>query len=300
VNYTASALLASIRRRGALPTATAVGCADADLLSVANEELQSYLAPLILDLREEYFAFRSTLTTAAGTAEYRIPSRAIGAKLREVEILATGGEVRNLELISLDELEEWPQSGQGTPGAFYLRGNSVALVPTPSAAETLRLTYFLRPSEVTATAGNYATIATLSGSTITTSGAHGFTTATVCDFVKAQSPFEILSIDATPAVASGSDLEFASVPSDLAVGDYVCKAELSPVPQLPADFQPLLAQRVAMKVLESLGLSGKHELAARRLVEMEEQLRRTFAPRVDGEPKICAPNSFGLMGGWYG
>lgn len=295
MDYTATALLASIRRRGALPSATSVGTADADLLSIANEELQSWLVPLVLSLREDYLLVRETQSTVASQSEYRIPKRAVGMKLREVEIV-TSTSIRNLTRIEADGLEDWPTSN-GTPTAFYLRGNHVVLVPTPATTETLRLSYFLRPSEITATAADYETITAVNTSTntITVADTTGLTGSV--DLVSSTG-MDVLSVAASNnGTFTGTTLAFDALPVGLAVGDYVCVADKSPVPNVPADFHPLLAQRVAVKVLESTGMQGKHELASRQLSEMEESLRQTYAPRVDGEVKICAPDSYGLMGG---
>lgn len=302
MDYSVTALLASIRRRGFFENSTATGTADADLLALANEELQSSLVPFIMNLHEEYFLWQYTVTMTAGTAAYRIPSRAMGAKLREVDVVTTGSEVRNLVRISADELEEWPQGSNGTPTAFYVRGNNVVLVPAPAQAETLRLTYFIRPNElkVSTTTGLQAITAIDTGNgRVTVSSTTGITTSTLVDFHKGTSGFEHLSIDQTPSVVgTPSGTVTVTLPTGLAVGDYIVLAEQSLVPQVPADFHPLLSQRVVCKLLEARGFFQKLGPAQAQLREMEEILRRAYAPRVDGEPVILASNSYGLLPGW--
>jgi hypothetical protein len=298
MDYRAATLLESIRRRGALPSATAAGCADSDLLALTNEELQSWLVPLIMELREDYFIQRNTQTTVAGTAEYRIPPRAVAGKLREVDIVTSSGAVRNLARISLDELEEWPQGGTGTPAAFYVSGNNVVLVPTPSGAETLRLTYYLRPSQVVA--DSYM-ITDITGDDLTVSnGAGEFFSGGWLDIVAFRSPFDVkhVELDIAAANISGLDviLTVTDLPADIELFDYAANYETTPIPNAPAEFHPLLAQRVVCKVLEQMGQGNRLQMAQARLSEMVDQARRTYAPRVDGESKILSPNSHSLMG----
>lgn len=301
MDYTTTALLASIRRRTMAPTATAAGTADADLLALANEELQSYIAPLLLSVREEYLLANSSTTMTAGTAGYRLPSRAVGAKLREVVRLDSSSRIFHLALISLDELDEWP-TDNGTPLAFYFRGAELVLVPPPSAAETLRMTYYRRPAEMVATTAVGAITAINTTTKVVTCATvpTTFDTGDTFDFVKSSAPFEVLAGDlAATAVttgASGTVTLTAALPSGLAVGDYVCLADQSPVPQVPAELHPLLAHRVVVKICEALGDQQGLTLAQAQLAQAEQRIVEMLAPRIDGEPKIVGSNQFGLLG----
>lgn len=294
-DFTTTGLLASIRRRAASETATATGTADADLLTLADEELQDYILPILLSTSEEYGLFDADTTMTVGTASYRLPYRAVGAKLREVAIVQTDGQTRNLTRISLDELEQWNTVDTGTAEAFYLKGSNLVVVPTPNAAETLRMTYFIRPGSLTNTASDFKTLSVVSGTALTTGSAHGWTTSNTLDFIKANSPFETLSIDVTPGAASGSSITLSTAITGLAVGDYVCLAQKSPLPQAPAELHPLLAQRVAWRTNKNRGYLQEAGAAMEDLQEMERRLLGVLEPRVDGEGKIAAPSAFGLI-----
>lgn len=302
MDYTHTALLAAVRRLAAAPTATASGSASSDLLAHANEELQSYVVPLILDLREEYFLQVKSQTMTVGTAAYRLPSRAIGAKLREVEMVDSAGNVTNLRRLAPDMAEEFPTSN-GTPYGYHLRGNSVVLVPTPAVANTLRLTYYLRPNEVVSTA--YGTVSTIVGSvvTYTETGTFAPTTSSVIDLIAATSGFECHSVDVTPSAAdTTANTVTVTVPTDLAVGDYVVTRDQTPVPQIPSEFHPLLYTRTALRFAESNGATNRIGYLTKKSAELEEKIRGTFAPRVDGEPIILKADAYGLLGlpdgGW--
>jgi hypothetical protein len=301
VDYTTTALLASVRRRAMLPSSSATGTADADLLAIANEELQAWLVPLLLAAKSRHLVRRYTVSTAASTAAYRIPSRSVLSNVAEAEVVTSSGAIRNLVQYDLSDKEDLPHEN-GTPGGFYLEGQNIYLVPTPGSAETLRLSYYIRPNELVATSA-VATISAINTGTgaLTTSASVPvtFSTSQRYDLVAAKSSFESLAIDLTASVASGTTVTFSAsdLPSGLAVGDYICLAEQSPVAQVPADLHPLLAQRTAVKILEALGDFEGMTRAQRALDELAEAARQTLAPRVDGETRVVAPGSSGLMGG---
>src|SRR5690606_8653031 len=94
---------------------------------------------------------------------------------------------------------------------------------------------------------------------------------------------ECLGIDQTITGISGTTIEFSSLPDELAVGDYVCLAGESPVPQIPVEFHALLAQEVVVKVLEALGKSTKD--AKDDLKTLKENLPNLITPRVQGESR---------------
>ncbi len=298
INWTTTGLLASIRRRAASETATTTGTADADLLSYADEELHSTLLPLILEAKGDHLLpqFDGETTTTAGTAAYRIPYRAAFQRIREAS-LVYGGQVENLWQASLEELEEWTAAATGKPEAFYVRGSKLVLLPTPDAAYTLRLTYAHRPSALTNTAADYKALTAVSGTSLTTASNHGFTSSSVLDFVKASSPFEVLSVDNTPSAASGSSITLSAAITDLAVGDYVCVTGTSPLPQIPAELHPLLVDLVVASHLKARGFLNESSAWRDSVAAKVAQAVAALTPRVEGEPRIAAPGPYGLLGG---
>lgn len=300
-DYTHVGLLASVRRLAAAPTATASGSADADIIAHANEVQQSEVAPFALQLREDYFLQLKSQTVTANLGSYRIPSRAIGGILRDVAMKDSAGNYRSLIRTAFDELEEHNTSTPGSPQAFYLRGSNVVIVPAPSSTdETLELPYFIRPNAIVITA--YGTITQINTGTgvVTFSQAGTFTpgTSSILDLVSASSGFESLAIDQTPTAAvSGTSVTLSGIPTDLAVGDYVCTQQTSPVPQLPAEFHPLLYIKTALRLAESLANTNRITYLSQKAAAWVEEARKTYAPRVEGEPKILSPGMFSILPG---
>jgi hypothetical protein len=291
-DFTTTGLLASIRRRASIPTAASTGSQDADLLAYANEELRLGLVSRIIELREEYYKRDSDQTLTSATA-YLMPTRALGGKLRSVALLdAAGAYLANLYEIRDERL---PDFGATTTLAGYrYQGAYLVLQPTSTtatSATTLRMTYFEQPNELVtgldSTSGAPRTITAVNTAlkTVTMTNTTGYTTSTACDFVRASSHFESLAIDQTPTVVAGTTLTFAALPTGLLVGDYVCLARQSPVPQVPLEFQPILAQRAACKWLEAGGYAKSLAAALTRLKSMEEDIGVLSSPRNDGSPK---------------
>lgn len=286
--YDTTALLAAIRRTAHLPTATAPGCADADLLAVANAELRQYLAPRLLRAREEFFVAVSDVALVAGTAAYDVPSRAILGKLREVQLVASDGTVRNLPAGNPERLHGTDSTNNnGTPRFYYFRANSVVLSPAPDASDfpTLRLHYFRRPSRLISTAS--ALLVDDVSADPTYSGDGALTTSNgelAVDIISGASPHAPTADDVTPFATGTGSVTFTASRTDIAAGDYVCLAGETPVLQMPQEFYDLLVLRSAMALVgPGVDAETRADLAE-RAKEAESNLFATLSgDRNEGE-----------------
>lgn len=290
--YTATALLASLKRRGLLPSTTSAFSAS-DYLKFVDEEIQTFIVPLLLDVREEYLVSTEDITLDSSNS-YFIPERAIAGGLRDASIVDSSGSVFQLARYEPDQLSAFTNSA-GNASGFYVQGNSLVLVP-PQASGTLRLSYFCRPNRIVATT-EVAEVDSIVGNVVTfvEEIPATFTTDAEYDFIKAKPGFDSLDIDCT-ASAIGLDLDsltFSSTPpSDLAAGDFVCLAQESPIPQVPVELHALIAQRVAATVLSALG-DDKADRAYKVAEEMEQRARKVLSPRVQGTRRVIV-NRFGV------
>lgn len=285
-DYTLTGLLASIRRRASIPTTAVTGSDDASLIAYANEELQLHMAAQLVSVREEYYLRHSD--NALSGLVYRIPTRAMGGGLRNVCFVDSSLKpIYQLSRLSQEKLPEYADKTQ-TVG-YLVEGNNIRLYPSASygGAAFLRLSYFERPNELVAIGNGARAITQINTSTneITVSSATGFTTSTPCDLIKSNAGFESLSIDVTPTNVTSTVISFASLPSGLAVGDYVSLAQTSPVPQLPSEFHPVLAQRVAVRFLAAINDTTQLQVAQVELDRMQNSIGILTAPRVEGGPR---------------
>jgi len=296
-NYTTTELLADIKRKAFVPISQ-ITFDDPALLSVCDEEIQTGIVPLLMSVREEYLVDYVLLPVDGTTASFDIPSRAIGAKLRNVTILvnptvqAEQPNERSLpEINAEDAVFNNYFNNFLALQAFFLRDNQVILSPAASsfAGQTLKLYYFKRPnkliltsacSQITSVSSNQAIV-----NLVPTNFGTGGTLSITVDVVKAKPPFELMTMDLDITIDTTTNT--ATFPADLSTygistGDYICLAGESPIPILPVEIFSLLAQKVAVKLLASLGDDKNFQIAADRLKDMEHNIRELISNRVEG------------------
>jgi len=125
-----------------------------------------------------------------------------------------------------------------------------------------------------------------------------FTSNLSYDLVGFRSPNKIKAYDLTAKeVNTGTKTmkfvlsELTEVADDLIVGDYVCEAEQSPVPNIPTEMHPVLAQLAAVHVLEAMGDTEGLNNAQRRLDKMNSSVMSLVDDRVELAPKKIKPRN---------
>jgi hypothetical protein len=124
------------------------------------------------------------------------------------------------------------------------------------------------------------------------------------DFISSTPSFDSLEDDAAITVVSNQDVTFASLPADLAVGDWISLSGTTPIPQLPYEAHPVLAQLGACKALEAMG-DANVKMAWSRYQQMADSFFKMIPPRTDSPAqKIVSPNSIYNRGrsrgyGWF-
>lgn len=280
-DYTSDMVLAAIRRHALLPRSTSEFMTDADILAITNEEIQTYIVDVLMSVHEEYLVFNKDTTLTSATA-YPIPDRAIGRKLRDVLISSDG-----VTFAQLPRVEPEYRVSSGVDG-YYFENDSVCL--TSAMAGTLRMQYFIRPNKLVQT--GYGTITSIAGTVANFAAVTpAFSTSTPVDAVAAKPGFRHLAIDQTPTAASSTAVTFTVLPTGLVVGDYVCLAGESPVPQVPPECIPLLVMRVVTRILAVLG-DPKINVAKGLLDERYRSTVALLSPRDEGSSRYIV-NRYG-------
>lgn len=294
-------LLTDIRDRGGIPSED-LRFSDTKLLAAASLELRDTIAPLLVETQTERGVYLSDMAVTAGVAEYRLPSRALGARFKSLGWKQTGNtQYTRLRHLSADAYYLQSDTHQEQPYGFFLRDNVVVLVPTPNTAGTLRVPYYARPN--TLVAASAAGVVTVVGaSTLTVSSVPGaFTSGAEYDVVRSSPGFETL-VERTVATIAGSVLTFASAlptaaPTTVRVGDYVCLAGQSPVAQCPVEVRGLLAVRSARRALKSVDEAQLASLLDADVNELTAIAGSLLAPRADAEPQEYGDARRGLLYG---
>lgn len=280
--YTNDDLLEIIKFKGSVPESNDQ-FSDQKLLNLATEVMLDTLLPVILRLREEYYVFPMTQAITANTSKYRVSPRFVGAMLRDIQ-LVDGSQLKSLPQIPPEEVSS---TETGNPSSFYMQGPSFVIYPTPNANASLQLTGFLKPSRLTevANCGKIATINTGTNQVTVDTLPTSFTTGTVIDFVKGSPGNEILDIEYSITNASGVTITFSSLPTGLAVGDYVTPFGFSPVPNIPEEYFSILAEYTVQKVLKSMGQNEEATIAGESASNLLQNITGMMKPRVSGAPK---------------
>lgn len=288
--YLSSDLLNAVMRYSAVPQSQ-VTFQNTDFYALADDSIRAKIVPLVTSAMEEFYVYEQNTPIAANQSIYPIPYRAIGMKLRSVQVVSTANQdIRvNLERLNPDDLYTSISGSKFRvqKSGFYIEGNNVVLYPSVvQGADNLRLNYLIRPNQLVdpsvcaqITAINFSTNqVTCSGGVPST-----WTTSNLVDTVKAQPGFDCTTIDQPITNINSGVITFANVlPSTLSVGDWVCLAGTSCVVQVPVELQPLLTQYVVIRVLTAQGDQNALKAALNELEALEKNASLLLTPRVQG------------------
>lgn len=307
---TARSLVASAYRRTLAPNA-AGGIQPGDVITFLDEEMRSTIAPLVMAAQEEFWVQNIDMAVVAGQFNYTIPQRASFATWRDVVFLDTNGMEINLTNLSPEYLKVTFPAGGNPPlyvFGFVLQNDQIIIWPPNGSLPTqykLRMKIKRRPNSLTGTA-NVGQITVIAGNVVTLANADTtWTTSTLFDIIPNAPQFtsrgDSLSISALSVPAGGPySVTFSALPAATVVGDWVCPQMMSPIPQIPYDMFPLLAQRGAIKILEALGDTQNLQVAERRYQDMAADFARTVSPRIEGTPKKIVNRNTPPYWGNYG
>jgi len=264
-----------------------------DLLALANEEQQSMIVPMIVALREEFFVFRETLTINAGDPGFRIPERAIGRTLREIQYrnLAGGNLVYDLPRISIEDSFRFTNLGQGTPNGFMVEGDTIRLLPTPSSNGEAVLYTLRKPSNLVQDSRT-AKVTAVGTNTITlTKVPSNLTIGSKIDVTDNKPSYPLVYKDLTITNITGLVLTVSGFTgtalSGVDVDDVVSTALETSIVQLPDEAAIVLIHATAVRVLEALSIPDQMKIAEEKLQQKMRACREILSPRVEGSvPKV--------------
>jgi len=296
--YTADELISTVRLRFKLPTedVNADGYTDADIITFLNEEMYTEIIPEVMEYREEYFAVTTRTTLTPSISEYRIPDRAMGQKLRNIEYVDSNGSVSPMGRIGREDKVFFDQT-TAVYRDVYFEGNHVVF-PTTNAGGSIDFSFFFRPGELVLQADCriIATVNTSTGAvTVTTAVPSTWTASNKFDLHSPKSGAEIKTWSNTASVVSGVDLTFTASDIDgskvgykaVEVGDYLCLEDKAALPGLPKELHPALAQAAVVTLAESEGDTEGAKLHRTKFQRMMSQKRVLIDNRLEGSPQKC-------------
>lgn len=272
-------IITSIQVLGSFPSDNYFS--NSEYRTIINDAFKTHITPLLMRLNEEYFVV-SERVAITSKRKYPIPRRAIGSKLRDVKVVTGSNNFSHLKRLYEED------RGQARSG-YYIAKNSIEL-SSDITSGSLELTYFLRPSNLVSTS-ECATIVSIdeeNNKVVVESLPSTFLVGKACDFVQADSPYDLMDFNLTLVSINGLELEFESVPDDLEVGDYLCLAKTSPVPNVPEELIPVLVQAALVQCLASKkDKAVEYEIAV--LDRMKEDVVNLLDPRVESNDSKIRP-----------
>lgn len=295
----ADKLIASIRRRAFIPRSQET-FTNEDFLEMATEEVNIGLMDQIIEARGDYLVYSTDIELVEGTTQYEVPSRAHGNKLRDAVIVDGDGEViYELSQVSLDELIDFQTNYSYQKRTyFYMQNNMLVLHSDVIKSDHyIRMYFYMRPNKLVVN-NRAGTVSSISDGTDSDGNdtkilsfeslpSH-FTSSLLYDITAVASPNKIVHFNLEPVAVNLTlkTVTFAAedVPQ-VSVGDYLTKAEETIVPNLPTEYHPVVAQRVAVACLEAMGDEQNKQSAERKLAQMERAVLKIVTNRVEGAPK---------------
>lgn len=236
-------MISALQIKGSFPTSDDL-FSDSDFLVLLNLAKNVGIHGVMMKLNDEYLLQTKdyTVSATAGTT-YRLPTRIIS--IRDLTLVDGSGNITPLDRCFEED------RGSGKAG-YYITRNSIELSSNYTSG-TLRLKYFARASKLvlTTSCGQVSSIDTGANSVVVSSAPSTFANGTVIDMVQNNNPYDLLSMDQAITTVAGTTLTFASLPTDLLVGDWICIANESPVLMAPEELHALLIQMVLVDLLAS-------------------------------------------------
>jgi hypothetical protein len=287
---TVEKLLKSVKQRAAIPISQST-FTDQDILDFANEEMDIGLVPSILSYQEEYLVRDEDYQILSNVSTYPIPYRAVGNRLRDLSFVNTDGDIRLMTRIHLDQIYAYQRDRTTENNYTYVvKGPYVELVPrvTENAFGSLRMTFYLQPNRLVLPkrVGVITNIDRNTGIITMDKFPEGMTENTKIDLVQFRAPHTIIDYDVELTQVNPVNftvaMDPASIPASLTVGDRVCHAGETDIPNVPSDLHVVLAHRTAARCLEAQGDTEGLRNANEKLVEMEMKTGDIINSRVEG------------------
>lgn len=300
IDFTTTALLPTLRLLPLMPSVQAL-FTDANLLSVMNMELKSKIIPMIDNQAEEYFIYYKDVTYDNSVRTYVLPSRTMSNKLKSVCFVdSTGQEVLLNRLRPVETNAQVDVRGSTLSPfkvGFFMKNNNIVIyinsIQGVANFPTLRFKYCRQPNNLVLSSA-CAQVSSINGTAITVTNVPStFSTSVTYDMISNVPMFEAWQDDVVCTNITSLVMTFSSVPTSLAVGDWICLSGQSPIPQIPySGWFDLLLQLSCAKCLEIHGDTMGFNVAMSQAKDMRDYCISMITPRVDDNPiKLSSTDS---------
>lgn len=297
-------LLKSIKRRAVTPASQNL-FEDQDFLDFATEEIDSHIVPMINTQQENYFLVSQDVEIIPGQSKYAIPYRATGNKIKDVSYVSstTPSKINKMSEIDLGEVYDISSYTTSYPYSYYTSSNEICLVPeTNNFVGTLRFSFYLRTNSLVPMeeVGVITAIDTNLGIVTVEEVPEKFLATELYDFIMERSPHKIITYD-NPVTTVNKDTKEITfgpglLPASLRVGDHLCLATETGIPNVPSDMHNLVAHRAAARILSAVGDTEALQVAEAQSQILNKAAADLVENRVETSQKKIV-NRSGLLRG---
>lgn len=293
MDLTVNELITAVRDQ--LDETNTTNVTDAQILAALNRG-QRKGTNIIARKYDSLFVNYTTTTMTSGTRNYTIPAAAYGKRLEKVEVLDSNQNIAwDVQRISFHKTTQYSNSSTSDRPYYYaIKKNEILLYPTPSSSKTIRLWYQDRPETLVTSQGRITSytdsttdtiIVDTLGSDLTTDTTDGFNAyINVIDYntgdIKGSMQISAINTTTKQITLKSSGLTRSTVlgrtistslPSDIAVDDYICIVTGTCMPEIPGAYTDYLMQYAVVDIRRRLGENTTEEFAALKDLEAEIQ-----------------------------
>lgn len=297
-DYTTTELVAMIRLR-TLSYQSPQSVSDDQIIKLLDYELQDNIVPTIKRLNDEHLVDTVYFNTVSNQAAYPFPRRARNAALRDLVAVLPNINGSTPNFVPVRRVSPEDVSGSFGPGSYYRdlshywQGNFVYFYPTPQVVNTFRMSYVRMPNHLvnTSLCGQITAINTMTN-TVTAQVPSNWAPGNTVDIIGSEPPFNTNRENVTIVSISTPTIQFDSV-TGMCVGDWVCIAGQSPVPQVPDACRNYLIQSTVVRYLETYadGAIGTSQAIAEKNLE---DMLTYLTPRTEGETLHVSSGGAGI------
>lgn len=270
---------------------------DADILARLNRGSLA-AAEILARSSEQLFWESTTFTSTAGTEEYDLPVEALGRRIEMLEVAVDTSTRQRLVEIPQSKTTRFRGVSAYTPVGYALKRNKIVLIPAPSTARTYYVHYTKAPYQwvlpqgriTSYSSGNNTIVVDTLGSSISTSVTGYAAYVNIIDYqtgdIKGTCQISAINTTSKQITMKSSGLTAStalgrtvstSLPTDIAVDDFICLVHGTCVPEAPPVYTEYALQHAIVSLKRRLGEPAEEDILA--LQTSEKQLREAWVGR---------------------
>jgi hypothetical protein len=237
-----------------------------DILRFADDVIKSDIAPLLMEMNENFYLVNDDINFVVGQEAYDLPEQAMYNMIHSCKRLTADGTEYDLSPVPVNRTGVRNYMSPGTPNDYYIEDNKIHFFPAPASdLDKYRIFYYKRPSFLTLTE-NVAIIDSVNKVTgvVTYLGVPttGFTASSFHDFYSSRSPFNYLGQNIRASALAGLTQTFP-IPSvqNLSSGDAAAVTGYTHVPDVSMELFLLLVNIVIMRIAKAQNDTNKYQMS---------------------------------------